>query len=145
MAMSADLHVCTGCRDRDRERRKAGLGGGPALLAAIRLEIGRRLPAAGIDVVGHDCLGACPRRGRASIAGSGRWSWLFAGLDAETDVPALCDFVGRWLAAQDGLVAKADRGATLRSKILGRVPPLRFAGPATQAGPSPRPHEERKT
>ncbi|MFO1055816.1 MAG: DUF1636 domain-containing protein [Dongiaceae bacterium] len=142
--MIADLHVCTGCRDRDRGRRKAGLGGGPVLLAAVRAEIGRRLPEAGIEVVGHDCLGACLRRGRASIAGPGRWSWLFAGLDADTDVPALCDFTRRWLAAPDGLVAKADRGATLRPKILGRVPPLRAPGPDARTHPMHPPSKEER-
>jgi predicted metal-binding protein len=137
--MNADLHICTGCKDRDRDRRRAGLGGGPALLGAVAAEIGRRLPDAGIEIVAHECLGACPRRGRASIAGPGRWSWLFAGLDAEADASALCDFIGHWIATPDGLVEKAKRSASLRPKILGRVPPPRNAGPVPSAHPSTHP------
>ena len=147
--MTAELHICTGCKDRDRDRRRAGRGGGPALLAAVAAEVARRLPEAGIEVVAHECLGACPRRGRASLAGPGRWSWLFAGLDAERDVPVLCEFVARWLAAPQGLVDKAHRGATLRPKILGRVPPPQaarpeLAAPAARIDPSTHTRGEKR-
>ena len=120
--MTAVIQVCLGCRAADRERRRAGLGGGEALAAWARDTAARQYPGT-LRVETFACLGGCGRRGRLSLAGPGRWSWLFAGSDPVRDGAPLGRFVAAWLRAPEGLVPKVDWPPSLRARVLGRVPP----------------------
>lgn len=104
-----DLHVCTGCK------------GGAALLAALTAGCA---DMTGARCHGFTCLGGCTSRGRVSVAASGRWGWLFGGIDGDADLADLRAFILAWRAAPDGLVAKKDRPEPLRKRILGRMPPM---------------------
>jgi len=116
------IQVCEGCTDADPAKRAARTGGGPALRAAVDALVADLPADAGMKVAGFSCIGNCAKRVRLSVAGPGRWSWLFGEL-SPADAPALKAFVSVWLAAPAGLVPKNDRPPTLRPKILGRVPP----------------------
>ena len=118
----AVLHICEGCKDADDEKRKAGTGGGPEILAAVQALATHWPPELGIAIEAYDCIGNCKKRVRASIAAPGKWTWLFADLTKD-DLPALEAFVMTWVAANDGMVKAADRPPAIRPKILGRVPP----------------------
>lgn len=120
---SLALQVCVGCKDIDAAKRRRGEGGGPVLAQTLR-EISAELGvAAPPTVTEHPCLGRCTRRGRMSIAGTGRWSWLFEAIDPATDRQALTEFLRAWLESPDGFVAKEARPVSLRKRMLGRVPP----------------------
>lgn len=118
-----EVHVCTSCADPDIERRRLEQGGGRDLLDAIRSEIETRSFAGDCTLLDFECLGACQRRGRVSIASQGRWGVVFGGLDDRTDPKPLCDYIGAWLARPFGEIVKAERPACLKNKIIGRVPP----------------------
>ena len=120
--MTAALQVCVGCRAADPERRRTRLGGGEMLAACARGIAARCRPGT-LRVDTFACLGGCGRRGRLSLAGLGRWSLLFAGLDPERDGDALGRFVAAWLLAPNSLVLKAERPPSLRARVLGRVSP----------------------
>jgi predicted metal-binding protein len=106
----------------------------PEMRLSVSASCERRLPSpvlaavtaaaagTGVVVVPGPCLGACGDDTRLALTGAGRWSWLFQGLDAETDMPAFSLLLAAWLAALDGLAAKADRKALL-VRTVGRVPP----------------------
>jgi len=85
--------------------------------------VARRPFAERTDVLAFECLGACPRRGRASISAPGRWSVAFGGLDDRSDAEPLCDLIAAWLERPHGEVPKAERPRSLRHKVIGRVPP----------------------
>jgi len=132
-----EIHVCAGCAELDPARRSAGEGGGPALVEAIVAETRRRPFAGGVEITAFDCLGACARRGRASISSAGRWGIVFGGLDDRTDAVPLCDFIELWLAGPYGQTLRQQRPKAIRKKIIGRIPPPRHHLDCTRDGAVP--------
>lgn len=121
---SLAIQVCVGCKDTDAAKRRRGEGGGPVLAETMR-EIAAELGGSATPTVTeHPCLGRCTRKGRMSIAGAGRWSWLFEAIDPNEDRQALTEFLRVWLESPDGFVAKEARPVSLRKRMLGRVPPV---------------------
>lgn len=117
------LQVCVGCKDRDPVKRKRGEGGGPELAGMLRDLAAEIAPDGGLVLTEHPCLGRCAQKGRMSLAGPGRWSWLLEAIDPAADRGAIVALIMAWLATSDGFVAKEHRPARLRRKMLGRVPP----------------------
>lgn len=117
--MDAAVHVCTGCRDHDPDRRAAGQGGGLALHAALSTA----LADAPVAIAAAPCLGACRGGGRVVLADATKWGWLIEGLDTAADHAAAAQFIRAWLASPNGRVAKADRPGWTEGRVLGRFPP----------------------
>jgi len=122
-AATAQLQVCAPCQHPDRGKR-TGIPAGEAFAARLAAEAALRPELKGLRVVATPCIGHCAARCRASLAGTGRWSWLIGSLDPDAATTDLLDFAGHWLAAPDGFVAKEQRPRSIRPLLLGRVPPL---------------------
>ncbi len=120
--MTATIHICTSCKDRDPMRRAAGEGGGPALTATMQAWAAGE-PAARVRVLPAVCLGPCGAGGRVSLSAPDRWSWVFEGVAQAADVAALQRFVLLWLNEPEGLVLKAKRPSALAPLLIGRIPP----------------------
>lgn len=118
MTPGAEIHICTTC-PQGRALASAFCAAAPDLVDAVRI---------------FPCLGGCTRRSRASIAAPGLWGWMFGDLKPY-DAPDFIAFIRLWCADAEGLVPKHQRPTTLRTAILGRMPPLgsgeRF-GPPTE-------------
>ena len=117
------IHVCVTCRHPDLSRHRRGEGGGAAMPAALQGALDREGLADQFELRTYECLGSCSYRCRISIAGAGRWSWLFGKLSPNDDLTPLARFLRFWLSAPDGFVPKPDRPAALGAWLLGRVPP----------------------
>ena len=121
--MTLAVQVCESCKDPDPAKRQHATGGGRRLLHELNaLASAGALPSQ-IVVRAYSCLGNCERRCRLSVAGEGRWSWVFGDLDPILDVEPLLEFLRRWRKSPDGFLPKEDRPEGLRTKLLGRVPP----------------------
>lgn len=135
-----EIHICAGCADPDPARRKAKEGGGVALVEAIVEEATARGFAPRAEISAFECLGACTRRGRASISAPGKWGIVFGGLDDRTDAKPFCDFIELWLAGPYGQTLRAERPKAIRHKIIGRIPPPRHHLDCSRIG-SVRPNQ----
>ena len=121
--MIGSLHVCRSCQTRDAVRRSSGPAASSDLQNSIAAML-RGLPdPAAFKVALGECLGPCSAGVRVAVTGSGRWGWLFQGLQPGADVDALAAFLLAWQAAPDGLPAKSDRPTRLLRKTIGRLPP----------------------
>ena len=121
--MTAVIQVCESCKDPDPIKRQNAAGGGSRLLHDLKaLASGGGLPS-NVLVRAYACLGNCERRCRLSVAGPGKWSWIFGDLDPVNDMEILLEFLRRWQRSPDGFLPKDARPERLRLKLLGRVPP----------------------
>jgi len=116
------LHVCGTCRPMGATVPVAGKQGAADLVAFAR-RVAAHFPTGTFGIQVYPCLGGCTRRGRFSVSAPGRWSWLFAGIDPETDGDTLLMFLRAWLSAPAGLVDKKERSSWVKMKSIGRVPP----------------------
>ncbi len=84
--------------------------------------------ATGIDVRGVRCLGNCGRGLSAAIRRNDAWTYVFGGLDAGRDGPALVSGAQLYAGSSDGLMPWRGRPESLKRGLIARVPPLGFAG-----------------
>jgi predicted metal-binding protein len=117
--VAATFHVCTGCKASAR----TGGADGAAVAAAMRDLAAGLADRLRITVATYPCLGGCAGGGRLSVAGPGRWTFVFGGVDPATDTGHLAAFLDAWAGRADGLVPNAERPPPLRRRIMARVPP----------------------
>ena len=105
--------VCISCRE-----------GGEALADATQFAaIGT--PEIAIQRV--RCLGNCSRGLSAALRCENTWTYVFGGLDATRDGPALIAGARLLAADENGLLPWRDRPEALKKGLIARVPPLQFS------------------
>jgi predicted metal-binding protein len=72
------------------------------------------------------CLGNCSRGLSAAIRRDGAWTYIFGGLDATRDGPALIAGARLLAGAGDGLMPWRERPESLKRGLIARVPPIDF-------------------
>ncbi|TNC52391.1 DUF1636 domain-containing protein [Rubellimicrobium rubrum] len=102
--MGDRITVCATCRE----------GAGRALAD--------RLAAAGLEVRLVECLNACGAPLALAVTGEGKATYLFAGVEPETQAEEVVAFAGLYRDAPDGEVADARGAGRLRFCLRGRVP-----------------------
>lgn len=112
--------VCITCRTAvDPEIPPAGA----ALAAATAVAAGN---APDISVQRVRCLGNCSRGLSAAMRCENAWTYVFGGLDAAHDGPALI-IAARLLArSADGIMPWRGRPDSLKRGLIARVPPVNF-------------------
>jgi predicted metal-binding protein len=112
--------VCVTCRTAvDPEIPPTG-----AALAAATAVAAENAPD--ISVQGVRCLGNCSRGLSAAIRYDNAWTYVFGGLDAARDGPALI-IAARLLAqSADGIMPWRGRPDSLKRGLIARVPPVNF-------------------
>lgn len=115
-ASSVTLHICVTCRageepvpGQDRPGRR--------LYDAMAM-LGSESPFA---VTSVECLAACDRGCMAAVSAPGKFSYLLGGLD-ETLCGDLASYVTQYAASPSGVVLPSRRPASLRQKVIGRLP-----------------------
>lgn len=121
------LSVCTRCRPADfsgPDTERPGY----LLARAIRdrTRAGAALP--GLTLRGIRCMSQCKRPCVVAMSAPAKFTLLFGDLDAGTDAAAILHLAGLYARSDEGLVPRPERPDCLRSGILGRVPPLGYAG-----------------
>jgi predicted metal-binding protein len=116
------LDVCVDCTWKPAAGEGQTLGA--RLAGSLKQTLAGSCHADTIELRELPCLGLCKERCRASLTGPGRWAWVIGDLWPDDDHTDLMLFLSRWLEAPSGLVPKTDRPASLRKRLLARVPPL---------------------
>jgi predicted metal-binding protein len=73
------------------------------------------------------CLGNCKRGPSAAIRSANTWTYVFGGLDPQSDAEALIVGARLLAGAHDGLMPWRGRPDALKRGLIARVPPLLFS------------------
>lgn len=115
--MRSTVLVCVTCRD-SRDTPAAPPAGLALAEAAARAAEGQ------VEIRRVACLGNCRRGLSAALSRPGAWSYVFGGLDAATDGPALVEGACLLGASSDGLLPWRGRPDPLKRGLIARLPPL---------------------
>ncbi len=112
--LGATLHVCTTCRAGRTEPPW------PGRLLHDTLAV-MPLPD-GLRLAGVECFANCDRACSAAIMAPGKWSYLLGNLTSAHAADLLV-YASAYVASATGTVLPSRRPASLRSMVIGRIPP----------------------
>ena len=124
------LSICLRCRD-GREDRNADFDrrGGRRLAHAVADAFpGSTAARRGIRLRGVNCMSNCKRPCTIALSGPGRFTYLFGDLDPTLHAGDILCVAAAYAEVEDGFLPRPARPEVLRAGILGRIPPLGFAG-----------------
>ena len=117
------LHVCTSCRPSGFPREPENNRPGFKLYQQLNKRLKERNLERRINILSADCLSLCSRPCGIALSSPGSWSYLFGDQDAERSADDILDCAKTYIDADGGRMARAQRPVSLRSTILGRIPP----------------------
>ena len=117
------LHVCTSCRAAGTPREPKENRPGFILFHELEKHIDDNALKDTVEVIPAKCLSVCPRPCGIAISCEGAWTYLFGDQNPKTTVSDIVDCISVYLNCEKGFMARAQRPKSLRSSILGRVPP----------------------
>ena len=117
---STTIYVCITCRRASdpEDAQRPGL--------ALARETARAAEGTGVTVRRVRCLANCNRALSAAVRCNGAWTYIFGGLDADTDAAALVDGARLLAGASDGIMPWRGRPEALKRGLIARVPPIDF-------------------
>ncbi|MEO1610277.1 MAG: DUF1636 domain-containing protein [Pseudomonadota bacterium] len=124
------LSICLRCRD-GREDRDIDLDqrGGRRLARAVADAFSNsRAACLGVHLRGVNCVSQCKRPCTIALSGPGRFTYLFGDLDPMLHADDVLCVAATYANARDGFLARPARPEVMQAGILGRIPPLGFAG-----------------
>ena len=119
------LYVCVTCRaagDPDAREERPG--------ARLYRALAARCAGGPIRVEPVECLSVCKRPCTVAVAAAGRWTYVYGDLDPETSPDVILDGVGRYAAAEAGIVPWRERPEAFRKGVVARIPPFRTSSAA---------------
>ena len=131
------LSICLRCRD-GREDRNTDLDqrGGRRLAYAVAYAFPDSTAASrGIRLRGVNCMSNCKRPCTIALSGPGRFTYLFGDLDPMLHAGDVLSVAAAYAEAEGGFLPRPARPRVLRTGILGRIPPLGFAGDLVEPPP----------
>lgn len=121
----ACLSVCTRCRPPDyggEDIERPGYRLAQALLADADVQ------SDPFNLRGIHCMSQCKRPCVVALSAPEKFTLVFGDLKPETDHGAIRALAKQYADSPDGLILRANRPECLRAGILGRIPPLDYAG-----------------
>jgi len=117
---STTIYVCITCRRAGDPED----GVRPGLLLAHATA--RAAEGTGVTVRQVRCLANCTRALSAAVRCDEAWTYVFGGLDADTDAVALIEGARLLARAEDGVMPWRGRPEILKRGLIARVPPIDF-------------------
>ena len=118
------LHVCTSCRTAGMPREPKENRPGFILFNQLHERIKESHLKNKVAVIPAECLSLCPRPCGLAISSKGAWTYLFGDQDPNVTTNEIIECISLYLKSNNGVMKRADRPKSLRSSILGRVPPI---------------------
>jgi predicted metal-binding protein len=117
---STTIYVCITCR------RASDPEDAPRPGLALARATARAAEDTGVTVRQIRCLANCSRALSAAVRRDGAWTYIFGGLEADTDAAALVEGARLLARASDGLMPWRGRPEVLKRGLIARVPPIDF-------------------
>ena len=117
---STTIYVCITCR------RASDPEDAPRPGLALARATARAAEGTGVTVRQIRCLANCSRALSAAVRRDGAWTYIFGGLEADTDAGALIEGARLLAWAGDGLMPWRGRPEVLKRGLIARVPPIDF-------------------
>jgi predicted metal-binding protein len=117
---STTIYVCITCR------RASDPEDAPRPGLALARATARAAEGTGVTVRQIRCLANCSRALSAAVRRDGAWTYIFGGLEADTDAAALVEGARLLARAGDGLMPWRGRPEVLKRGLIARVPPIDF-------------------
>jgi predicted metal-binding protein len=112
------LYVCVTCRAADHPDGEERPGARLYRALSARAE---NLP---VRVEPVECLSVCKRPCTVAVAAAGRWTYVYGDLDPEVSIETILDGIGRYAAAESGIVPWRERPEAFRKGVVARIPPF---------------------
>ena len=127
------LHVCTSCRPTGMPREPKANRPGFTLYQELSDAVDRSPLRERVTVRAAECLSVCPRPCGIALSSPDSWSYLFGDQKATVTetTSSIIDCLAVYLESPDGFMPRKTRPKSLRSSILGRVPPIKEVGECT--------------
>ncbi|MEN0001764.1 MAG: DUF1636 domain-containing protein [Pseudomonadota bacterium] len=122
------LSVCTRCRPPEFKGSDQERPGYRLAAEILRLASDDPLAQSRLTVRGIQCMSQCKRPCVVALSAPDKFTLVFGDLDVWADAEAVMTLVHQYAQSADGLVPRSDRPASLQAGILGRIPPLGYAG-----------------
>ena len=119
------LYVCLSCRTPDTPREPREKRQGFILYQKLREAIAKSPLHHKVDIKPAKCLSICPRPCGIALASSESWTYLFGDQKPNETVNEIIECLSIYLKTPNGFMARETRPKSLRSSILGRVPPMK--------------------
>ena len=97
---------------------------GAVLASALQQSLSDAVPPSPIDLRRVRCMSQCLRPCVIAFSYRDRFTHLFGDLDPARHVNDILVAVRMWLSGSDGFMGRGKRPPSMRSGILGRIPPL---------------------
>ena len=123
-SVSCTLYVCTSCRGFGVPRYPKENRPGFILFQQLKDAVSDCDLHNRVEVKPAECLSICPRPCGVAINTPGSWAYLFGDQRPEHSVEDILECLSLYLQSNDGFMARNERPKSLRSSILGRIPPL---------------------
>ena len=117
---STTIYVCITCR------RATDPEDAPRPGLALARATARAAEGSGVTVRRVRCLANCNRALSAAMRCDGTWTYVFGGLEAETDAAALVEGARLLARAEDGVMPWRGRPEVLKRGLIARMPPIDF-------------------
>lgn len=117
---STTIYVCITCR------RASDPEDAPRPGLALARATSRAAEGTGVTVRQIRCLANCSRALSAAVRRDDAWTYIFGGLEADTDAGALVEGARLLARASDGLMPWRERPEVLKRGLIARVPPIDF-------------------
>ena len=117
------LHVCTSCRPAGTQREPQDRRAGFIFYQQLRDAVEESALRDRVDVRPAECLSICPRPCGLALSQPGAWTYLFGDQQPNETVLDVVNCVSLYLDSPDGFMRRKQRPLSMRSSILGRVPP----------------------
>ena len=123
MRSACTLYVCTSCRPSGTARKPRENRPDFILYQKLQEAIKTSPLQDHVDVRPAECLSICPRPCGIALSSSEAWTYLFGDQQPNKTVHEIIDCVSIYLKSSNGFMSRVSRPKSLRSSILGRIPP----------------------
>ena len=117
------LYVCKSCRTAGTPREPRENRQGFVLYQKLREAIAVSPLQHQVNVQPAECLSVCPRPCGVTLSSNGAWTYIFGDQKDIQTIPDIIECVSLYLRTTNGFMPRGERPKSLRSSILGRVPP----------------------
>ena len=118
------LYVCTSCRMSGTPREPIEKRQGHKLFVQLQKALQSSPLSSRVKVEQAACLSVCPRPCGLAFTSGNCWSYLFGDQYSEENVDDILECISMYLQAKNGYMERHSRPKTMRSSILGRIPPM---------------------